>query len=156
MRVLLIRLFIQPVNQPFPATKPGCQTPCSARCFKRLITRSEKACVAKCPRAGDSRSQRPAWWKSVWFKPVWRNLWRGFCWRLSFHLLPYDLLHWDSDTLYPLHGNVYFLPLKQCNFSSMFLSVIEKVGTYCPKLCTVLVLYWVSVILPNLHTWLRK
>jgi len=31
MHVLLIRPFIQPVNQPFPAAKPGCHTPCSVR-----------------------------------------------------------------------------------------------------------------------------
>lgn len=56
-----------------------------------------------------------------------------------------------------------FLPSKQYHFSSAFPSFSseqgfqqEKLGVCCPKVSTVTVSYWVRVILPNAHTWLRK
>lgn len=42
IHALLIGFFIQAVNQPFPATKPGCPTPRSTSFFRHLITHLRK------------------------------------------------------------------------------------------------------------------
>lgn len=55
----------------------------------------------------------------MWFKPVWRNLWRDFCWRLLLHLWPPP----PGQTLaLSSSWKFYFFHLKQCNFSLAFMS----------------------------------